>query len=101
MIRARFLIAALLLGGMSPTAIARPQAPAGAPARAADPRLKALYDAEWAFREREFARLPGSQRGEATGSDHLPRNSAAPLIGPGCWPRSMPSRSMGCRTRTG
>jgi uncharacterized protein (DUF885 family) len=72
MIRARFLIAALLLGGMSPTAIARPQAPAGAPARAADPRLKALYEAEWAFREKEFARLPGSQRGEATGSDHLP-----------------------------
>lgn len=70
MVRARLLIASLMLAGTLSSAGARAQTPPAAPA--ADPRLKALYDAEWTFREREFARMPGASRGEATGSDHLP-----------------------------
>nr|WP_315765089.1 DUF885 family protein [Sphingomonas sp. Y38-1Y] len=37
-----------------------------------DPRLKALYDAEWAFRSREFADLADAKPGEPSADDHLP-----------------------------
>ncbi|WP_243444788.1 DUF885 domain-containing protein [Sphingosinicella humi] len=42
----------------------------------ADARLKALYDAEWDWREKEMAREPGEDGRGAT-ADHLPRVDAA------------------------
>lgn len=66
------LLAALLLSGAAPTALAQGQSAPVAQEPSSDPRLKALYDAEWEFREKEFARVPGSRRGESTAADHLP-----------------------------
>lgn len=43
---------------------------------AADQRLKALYDAEWDWRQQEFARVPG-EFGSHADDDHLPRVDAA------------------------
>lgn len=43
---------------------------------AADQRLKALYDAEWDWRQKEFARVPG-EFGSHADDDHLPRVDAA------------------------
>jgi uncharacterized protein (DUF885 family) len=42
----------------------------------ADQRLKALYDAEWQWREKEEARVPG-EFGRHAADDHLPRVDAA------------------------
>jgi uncharacterized protein (DUF885 family) len=42
----------------------------------ADQRLKALYDAEWEWRQKEFARVPG-EVGRRAADDHLPRVDAA------------------------
>ena len=42
----------------------------------ADQRLKALYTAEWDWRQREQAREPG-QVGHGAAADHLPRVDAA------------------------
>jgi uncharacterized protein (DUF885 family) len=57
--------------------LARPQAatPAVA-ATSADARLRAIYDAEWAWRQKEFARL-ASDAPFSGGSDHLQRVDAA------------------------
>ena len=46
------------------------------PTNAADQRLKALYDAEWDWRQKEYARVPGEVGSHADG-DHLPRVDAA------------------------
>jgi uncharacterized protein (DUF885 family) len=43
---------------------------------AADQRLKALYSAEWDWRQQEYARVPGEVGSHADG-DHLPRVDAA------------------------
>lgn len=73
MIRKTLFLTALLLAGTASPALAGGQTPAAtAAAPTPDPRLKALYDAEWAFREKEFARIPGSQGGGPTADDHLP-----------------------------
>lgn len=42
----------------------------------ADQRLKALYTAEWDWRQKEFARVPG-EVGRRAADDHLPRVDAA------------------------
>jgi uncharacterized protein (DUF885 family) len=42
----------------------------------ADARLQALYTAEWDWRQKEFARVPGKV-GRDAASDHLPRVDAA------------------------
>jgi uncharacterized protein (DUF885 family) len=42
----------------------------------ADQRLKALYTAEWDWRQKEFAREPG-QVGRGSAADHFPRVDAA------------------------
>ena len=51
---------------------------AGAPATAPSPdqQLRSLYDAEWAWRQHEFARLPDDDPWDS-GDDHLPRVDAA------------------------
>jgi uncharacterized protein (DUF885 family) len=66
----RTILLALLL---SVPAALFAQAPA---ANDADQRLKALYDAEWDWRQKEFAREPG-QVGRGAAADHLPRVDAA------------------------
>ena len=43
---------------------------------AADQRLKPLYTAEWEWRQKEFARVPG-EFGPRSADDHLPRVDAA------------------------
>ncbi|HEY9230011.1 MAG TPA: DUF885 family protein [Gemmatimonadaceae bacterium] len=47
-----------------------------AQASSADPRLRALYTAEWTWRQRELARR-SDEPGEAGASDHFPRVDAA------------------------
>ena len=42
----------------------------------ADQRLKALYTAEWEWRQKEEARVPG-EFGREAADDHLPRVDAA------------------------
>lgn len=68
------LIAIAWLAGTAPTALAQadPSAPATAQPTATDLKLKALYDAEWTWRQKEFARLPGGSRTEGGADDHLP-----------------------------
>jgi len=65
----RTIASALLL---SPAALVA-QAPA---TNDADQRLKALYTAEWDWRQKEFAREPG-QVGRGSAADHFPRVDAA------------------------
>jgi uncharacterized protein (DUF885 family) len=65
----RTIAFALLL---SPAALVA-QAPA---TNDADQRLKALYTAEWDWRQKEFAREPG-QVGRGSAADHFPRVDAA------------------------
>ena len=65
----RTIVLALLL---SPAALVA-QTPA---TNEADQRLKALYNAEWDWRQKEFAREPG-QVGRGAAADHLPRVDAA------------------------
>ncbi|MGH7678185.1 MAG: DUF885 domain-containing protein, partial [Gemmatimonadaceae bacterium] len=53
------------------------QTPAGSTdSRSADARLRALYTAEWTWRQRELARR-SDEPGEAGNSDHFPRVDAA------------------------
>jgi uncharacterized protein (DUF885 family) len=65
----RTIVLALLL---SPAALVA-QTPA---TDEADQRLQALYNAEWDWRQKEFAREPG-QVGRGAAADHLPRVDAA------------------------
>jgi uncharacterized protein (DUF885 family) len=53
-----------------------PVARAAAQAGSADARLRALYTAEWTWRQREMARR-SDEPGEAGASDHFPRVDAA------------------------
>lgn len=53
-----------------------PAQAASAPASVPDARLKALYDAEWAFRGREFAEVADAKPGEPSADDHLPSVTA-------------------------
>jgi uncharacterized protein (DUF885 family) len=64
----RTLVLALLLA-------AAPLATAQSP-NEADQRLRALYTAEWDWRQKEFAREPGDL-GRGSTADHLPRVDAA------------------------
>src|SRR5688572_26757838 len=60
-----------------PLSRAAAQAPAGSPdTRSADARLRALYTAEWSWRQREMARR-SDEPGEAGASDHFPRVDSA------------------------
>jgi len=71
-----FLFSAALAATVSAPAVAQ-TAPAAAPAaQSADARLRALYEAEWAWRQKEFARRQGDTAYGAS-SDHLPRVDAA------------------------
>lgn len=71
--RLRSLALAVLLS--LPAALASQSAGAQA-AGSADARLKALYTAEWEWRQKELAREPGDVGRGAT-ADHLPRVDAA------------------------
>ncbi len=74
------LLAIAWLAGTAPVALAQTAPATNAPAAqptAADLKLKALYDAEWTWRQKEFARLPGSGRTEGGADDHLPSVTAA------------------------
>ncbi|MGJ8477558.1 DUF885 domain-containing protein [Sphingobium yanoikuyae] len=74
------LLAIAWLAGTAPVALAQTALATNAPAAqptAADLKLKALYDAEWTWRQKEFARLPGSGRTEGGADDHLPSVTAA------------------------
>ncbi|MFC7499401.1 DUF885 domain-containing protein [Enterovirga sp. GCM10030262] len=71
-------IAAVLLlttPAVAPAAQATTGATAPVPG-SADARLKALYDAEWSWREKEMAREPGEE-GRGASADHMPRVDAA------------------------
>ncbi len=57
--------------------------PAIAAAQAPDARLKAIYDAEWAFRAREFAEIADAAPGEPSADDHLPS------VTPAAWQRRL------------
>lgn len=70
------LLGLLMLGTAAP-ALSQAAAHASTPAEsAADRQLRALYEAEWAWRQNEFARLPGDDPFEAQGP-RLPRVDAA------------------------
>ncbi|WP_420140817.1 DUF885 domain-containing protein [Sphingomonas sp.] len=69
------LLAAVLLATV-PTATVLAQAAPPTETGAADARLRALYDAEWAWRQNEFARRVDDDPFEA-GQDHLPKVDAA------------------------
>ena len=64
------LLAAFAFTTVPAPALAQP-APAAAAPSSADQRLRALYEAEWAWRREQEARLPG--RGPGAAADHLPR----------------------------
>jgi uncharacterized protein (DUF885 family) len=67
----------LTLGSISPLAAAVAQVtPAARDTTSPDARLRALYTAEWTWRQRELARNDSS-RDEAAASDHFPRVDAA------------------------
>jgi uncharacterized protein (DUF885 family) len=79
MLHAASLIAiALLSPAIVPAALAQDAAATANKPKptAADLKLKALYDAEWIWRQKEFARLPGSSRTEGGADDHLPSVTA-------------------------
>jgi uncharacterized protein (DUF885 family) len=62
---------------MAPAPAFAQTTPAAAPsAQSADARLRALYDAEWAWRQKELARRTGEGQ-DAISPDHLPRVDAA------------------------
>ncbi|HEY1145488.1 MAG TPA: DUF885 family protein, partial [Allosphingosinicella sp.] len=71
-------LSALLLAGIAPLAAAPAFAQAAAPAVAnqADAKLRQLYEAEWKWRQAEFARVEG-ENGANEASDHLPKVDAA------------------------
>jgi uncharacterized protein (DUF885 family) len=57
-VRSLMLVSALaLMAGAPAISLAQTAAPAAAAATDADSRLKALYDTEWAWRQKEFGRL--------------------------------------------
>ena len=72
-------LATLLLAGLSPIALAAPAtaqtASATAEAAGADARLRALYDAEWAWRMNEYHRV--KQDEDWVAGDRLPDVDAA------------------------
>jgi uncharacterized protein (DUF885 family) len=57
-------------------ALLAPQLAGAQAAESADARLKALYTAEFEWREKEFARIPGDM-GRGFTADHLPKADAA------------------------
>ena len=68
---------AALLASLSATALTAPafaQAPAAAEQNSADARLRALYEAEWQWRMREFGQI--KEEGEWTSGGHLPQVDA-------------------------
>ncbi|GAO39815.1 hypothetical protein SCH01S_39_01000 [Sphingomonas changbaiensis NBRC 104936] len=71
------LLSALALAAIATAPAVAQTPPAAAPAaQSADARLRALYDAEWAWRQKEFARESGDAARGAS-SDHFPRVDAA------------------------
>lgn len=73
----RLVLASAALSIVTPVSRAAAQTPAGTTeTRTADARLRALYTAEWAWRQREMARS-SDEPGEAGASDHFPRVDAA------------------------
>lgn len=76
MTRASFLLPLLLASAALPAAAAAAQtAPVSRAAASADDRLRALYTAEWAWRQKEFGELEGSGPGARAG--YLPKVDAA------------------------
>lgn len=73
--RTAFLIAATLAS----VTCASASPVAAAPASAADQKLKAIYDAEWTWRQREFAQISDGLRSES--DDHFP------AVAPADWAR--------------
>jgi uncharacterized protein (DUF885 family) len=71
----RILASAVLLS-LVPLSSTPAFAQATVTASAADARLKALYEKEWAWRQNEFARVADDDSWSASG-DHLPRLDAA------------------------
>ena len=69
-LRLPLLFTALALSPI-PALAQQPVAPAQAAPTSADQRLRALYEAEWAWRREQEARLEG--RGAGALADHLPR----------------------------
>ena len=71
------LIALALLCGSAPAALsAQTDTPTAPAPTSADLKLRALYDAEWTWRQQELARVAEGDRWEAT-NDHFPSVSAA------------------------
>ncbi len=77
--RISIIALALLASTAAPAALAQNAPAQNAPATtqaqptAADLKLRALYDAEWIWRQKEFARLPGKDaRSPTEAADHLP-----------------------------
>jgi len=56
-------------------AVSLPVAATSGSATSADEKLRALYTAEWEWRQKEFAREPGDESRGPT-ADHLPRVDA-------------------------
>ncbi|WP_324750681.1 DUF885 family protein [Sphingomonas sp. LY54] len=76
MMKTLALAAALLAGVATIVPAAAPAQPAAATAQAsADARLKALYDAEWAWRQKEFGERE-AEDGSSEAADYLPRVDA-------------------------
>ncbi len=80
------LLAIAWLAGTAPAALAQAAPATNAPAAqptAADLKLKALYDAEWTWRQKEFARLPrqrpDGRRRRRSSAQRDRRRPAAPL----------------------
>ncbi len=83
MLTRTILLSTLALLPLAPAAAeapaaAAPSAPSAAAATpgSADARLRELYEAEWAWRQKEFARRIGDPPFTAS-ADHLPRVDAA------------------------
>jgi uncharacterized protein (DUF885 family) len=74
--RASFLLSLLLASAALPaSAMAAQNTPVSRAAASADERLRALYTAEWAWRQKEFGELEGSGPGARAG--YLPKVDAA------------------------
>ena len=67
-------LALAIMGAVPPLDVAAPAAAAVA-GNAADQRLKAIYDAEWAWRQKEFAQVSEGLRSKD--DDHFPAVTAA------------------------
>ena len=80
LLTAASMIALAMLAPVAPASAQDAAAPTAAPPQqptAADLKLKALYDAEWTWRQKEFARQEGASRTERGAADHLPSVTAA------------------------